>query len=82
MRVVALVMGILALIGMLVALLPCVGALNWLNIPFSFIGLIISIIALIIDKHPSKWMSILGIVFCGIAILGGGLRLLLGGGVL
>ena len=45
MEMVSLVWGILAVLGLGVAFLPCLGALNWLNIPFSLIGLIISVIA-------------------------------------
>ncbi|MEO0114148.1 MAG: hypothetical protein ABIK93_01565 [candidate division WOR-3 bacterium] len=67
---------------MLVGFTPCLGALNWLNIPFSGIGLIISIIALATTKESSKGGSIAGVVCCGIAILFGIIRLLIGGGLL
>jgi hypothetical protein len=47
MQVLSVVWGILALCGMFVAFFPCLGSLNWINIPFSFVGLIISIVALV-----------------------------------
>jgi len=80
MGTVAIVWGILSLVGMLVALTPCLGSLNWLNIPFSGIGLILSIVAATQPENKSK--GIAGIVMCFIAIAFGLVRLLLGGGVL
>jgi len=82
MQVLSLIWGILAIIGMMVAFFPCLGWLNWLNIPFSGIGLIISIIALATAKEKSKGGSIAGIVCCGMAILLGIIRLIVGGGLL
>ena len=83
MQLLSLIWGILAIIGMIVAFFPCLGSLNWLNIPFSGIGLLISIIALATAKEGSKkGGSIAGIVCCGIAILFGIIRLIAGAGVL
>lgn len=82
MQVLSLVWGILAICGMLTAFLPCLGSLNWINIPFSGIGLIISVIALATTKEAQKGGSIAGIICCGIAILFGIIRLIAGGGIL
>lgn len=82
MQVLSLVWGILAGIGMLVAFFPCLGSLNWLNIPFAAIGLIISIIALSTTKQSSKGGSIAGIIICAVAMIFGILRLIAGGGVI
>ena len=46
MQLLALVWGVLAIIGFGVAFIPCLGALNWLNIPFAIAGVIVSLIAL------------------------------------
>jgi hypothetical protein len=46
MQTLSLVWGILAILGMLVAFFPCLGSLNWLNIPFAVAGVIVSVIAL------------------------------------
>lgn len=82
MQVVALVFGILSVIGLGVGFLPCVGWYNWLNIPFAIVGLIIG--ALAMDKAPgaNNGLAIAGITCCAIAILAGAVRLLLGGGVI
>ncbi|RZK56066.1 MAG: hypothetical protein EOO87_06335 [Pedobacter sp.] len=82
MKTASLVMGILSIVGMLFGFIPCLGAFNWLNIPFAVIGLIISIIALN-QKIPgqSNGNATAGLVMCAIAVVFGLLRLILGGGV-
>jgi hypothetical protein len=82
MQVLSVVWGILALCGMFVAFLPCLGSLNWINIPFSFVGLIISILALVTTQEAKKGMAIAGVICCGIAMLFGLIRLIAGGGIL
>jgi hypothetical protein len=81
MQVLGLIWGILAIIGFGVAFLPCLGSLNWLNIPFSGVGLILNIVALVTAKTPSKGKAIAGLVLCAIAVLIGIIRLAAGGGV-
>jgi hypothetical protein len=66
---------------MVVGFLPCLGALNWLNIPFAGIGIIISGIALGTAGDKPKGSSIAGLVCCVIALFFGIIRLALGGGV-
>jgi len=82
MTVLSLVWGILALCGLFVGLIPCLGSLNWLNVPFSVLGLIVGIIAL--SKAPSdqKGGPVAGTIMCTIAALMGLLRLIMGGGIL
>lgn len=82
MQVLSLVWGILAVCGMVVAFIPCLGALNWINIPFSVIGLIISIATLVTTRDPNKGAAIAGVVLCGAAALFGFIRLTMGGGIL
>ncbi|MGB2808565.1 MAG: hypothetical protein WBC22_12550 [Sedimentisphaerales bacterium] len=82
MQTLSLICGIFAIIGMIVGFFPCLGALNWVNIPLAGIGLIISVIALATAKEGNKGGSIAGVVCCGIAIFFGIMRLILGGGVL
>ena len=77
MGVAALVLGILSIVGMVIGFIPCLGALNWINIPFAIVGLVISIVAAV--QGDTK--GIAGIVLCGIAIVFGGIRLILGGGI-
>jgi hypothetical protein len=82
MSTVSLVWGILALVGMLVGLIPCFGALNWLNIPFSGIGLIVSAIALSKELPDRRGGAVGGTVLCAIGLVLGLIRLLAGGGIL
>lgn len=82
MQTLTLIWGILSIVGMGVAFFPCFGSFNWINIPFSGVGLIVSIIAFASKNKEKKGGSIAGIVCCGIAILFGIIRLVAGGGVL
>ncbi len=82
MLVLSLVWGILAALGMIVAFFPCLGSLNWLNIPFAAVGLIVSIVAVATSKQERKGAGVAGIVLCAIAVLFGLIRLAMGGGVL
>ena len=82
MQMLGLVWGIVAVLGMGVAFLPCLGALNWINIPFSLVGLIISVVASSQAPPDKKNLAIIGIVLCGVAAAFGLIRLVLGGGIL
>ncbi|HMQ68177.1 MAG TPA: hypothetical protein PKA90_04055 [Ignavibacteria bacterium] len=83
MQIISLIWGILAILGMLIGFIPCLGAYNWLNIPFAAIGLIISIIAVVNEKPgESKSSGTAGIIMCASAIIFGVFRLMLGGGIL
>jgi hypothetical protein len=82
MQTLSLVWGILAILGMLVAFFPCLGSLNWLNIPFAVAGVIVSVIALATTNRVSKGPAVAGLLLCTIAAVLGVLRLVIGGGVL
>jgi hypothetical protein len=81
-QIVSLVWGVLALLGMATAFLPCLGALNWFNIPFAGVGLILSVIALAISKPANKGAAIAALAANGVAVVIGVIRLALGGGIL
>ena len=81
-QAISLVWGIIAVLGMIVGFIPCIGALNWILIPFSGIGVIISAIALATAKGRYKGGCIGGLVCCGIALFFGIIRLIMGGGIL
>lgn len=80
MQVLSLVWGILAILGLGVAFIPCLGSLNWLNIPFAAIGVVISIVAK--SKPGPQGTATVGMVLNVIAIILGVIRLVLGGGIL
>lgn len=83
MSMLALVWGILAATGTFVALVPCLGWLNWVAIPFSFLGVILGVAALVTAKpQDGKGAAIAGVVLSAVALVVGGIRLILGGGVL
>jgi hypothetical protein len=82
MSTLALIWGILAIIGFMVAFLPCLGSLNWLNVPFSVIGLVISIIAVGKEAPDRRGGAMAGLVLCAIAVIVGIIRLWAGGGIL
>jgi hypothetical protein len=81
MKTASLVFGILAIVGLVIGFFPCLGSLNWINIPFATIGLIISIVALTQAKEEDKNNIIVGLVLCSLAILIGFFRLIIGGGL-
>ena len=80
MQVIGLVFGIISIVGMFIFFLPLLGSLNWINIPFAVVGLIVSILSIINTKR--KGLGIAGIVLCSIAIVIGIGRLQLGCGIL
>ncbi|MBS1875324.1 MAG: hypothetical protein JSU00_19075 [Acidobacteria bacterium] len=82
MQILSLAWGIFALLGLFVGFIPCLGALNWLNIPFSIAGLILSIIAYNKELPGRRSAAATGIILCAIAILLGAKRLVMGGGIL
>ncbi len=72
MKIIGLILGILAALGMLLAFIPLLGWLNWINIPFAIVGLIFSVIS------KSKG----GTILCIVAVIFGMIRLALGGGII
>lgn len=82
MQVLSAVWGALAAAGMFIGFIPCLGSLNWLNIPFALCGLAVSIIALSKAAPGEKGMAVCGVVLCSIAVLLGFFRLMAGGGIL
>lgn len=82
MQTLSLIWGIVAMLGFLVAFFPCLGALNWLNIPFAIVGLIISGVALGNAPPGQQGTAKTGLILCAIATVLGAIRLLMGGGIL
>ncbi len=82
MQILSLVWGVLAFFGMIVGFIPCLGALNWLVIPFAAVGLFISIVAFACARAGNNNAAAAGIVLNAVALVAGTLRLMLGGGIL
>jgi hypothetical protein len=81
-QILSLVWGILAILGLGIAFIPCFGALNWLNIPFAIVGLVISILATTKAPAGQNGAAIAGIVLNALAVMFGVVRLIAGGGIL
>ena len=82
MKTASLVLGIIAIVGMIIGFFPCLGALNWINIPVATAGVIISIIAIAqAEEGEPNGNAIAGLILSGIAMLFGIIRLTAGGGV-
>ncbi len=57
----SLVWGILAIIGMAVGIIPFLGSLNYLNIPFAVFGLLFSILVIVLSSK--KELAVAGSSF-------------------
>ncbi len=81
-NVITLVWGLLAAFGMFIGFIPCLGSLNWINIPFAFVGAVVGIIAVVSSKNGASKAGVAGLALCVLASLFGMIRLALGHGVL
>ncbi|MFH1435143.1 MAG: hypothetical protein ABIJ56_05470 [Pseudomonadota bacterium] len=82
MQIASLALGIIALVVMFVAFIPCLGWVNWMNIPFAFVGLIIGSVGVGIAKpDEDKGPGIAGIVCNSVAVALGTIRLIIGLGI-
>lgn len=83
MQTVSLLWGIMAMIGVAVFSLPFLGAFNWFNIPFSGLGLIIGIVAVLVSPdRKNRIMALFGTLFCALAMIVGIIRLMVGFGMI
>ena len=71
MNIASKTIGIIALLGMLIGLIPFLGIINWIVIPLAVIGLIIGIFS----KNTG------GLLLNGIVLIVAALRLIVGGGI-
>ena len=79
MSIIGLVWGIVSFLWMGIALIPFLGWLNWMVVPFAAVGLVISVFGYMPRKNS---VAVAGIILNGIAIVIGIMRLSLGGGFL
>lgn len=83
MQIICFAWGILSILGVIIAFFPCLGSLNWIVIPFSFIGLLISYFTFKGVKPGEPYRaSKVAIYMNAVAVLIGLIRLAIGGGVL
>ncbi|MCL0100556.1 hypothetical protein M1N80_01915 [Peptococcaceae bacterium] len=81
MGLISLIIGIISFIVMILALFPFLGWINWFNIAVASLGIILGGIS-VGSKAPDSPLGKIGIALCGIVCIIGGLRLLLGGGII
>jgi len=82
MQLISMIWGIFSILGMLIGFLPCVGALNWIVIPFASLGVLVCGVTLATSRDPYRGGAIAGLVCCFVAVIVGAVRLFLGGGIL
>lgn len=82
MQLLSMVWGISVGIVMVIAFIPCLGWINWINIPLAIAGLIVSLVAITSRERRSATGSIFGIVGCSMAIFFGTIRLIIGAGLI
>lgn len=82
MQMLSLVWGILVILGMLVGFIPCLGWLNWFNIPLAGIGIIVSALASSSATAETKQSATIGMILCIVALFFGIIRLVIGAGVI
>lgn len=93
MRQLSLILGIIAICGMIVGFIPCLGWFSWLNLPVAAVGLVLGAI----DYNDTKQVQAsrqydptvsqdtgmpLGLILCAIALVLGIFRLFIGGGII
>jgi hypothetical protein len=79
----ALVWGIIAFLGFLLGMIPCLGWFNWINIPFATVGVVIGIVALSQAGAQNRPVgpAVVGLSLSVAAVVIGVIRLVLGGGL-
>jgi len=78
MSVIGFIFAMLSALVLLLTIIPLLGWINWLNIPFAFLGLIFSVIGVTATKN--KGIGMAGIVISCVVIILGILRLKACGG--
>ena len=83
MQALSFVWGCLILVAAVVALIPCLGWLNWFVVPFAAAGAVVCIVAVAVRREGAVLvLPVVGLVLCLLATGIGILRLLLGGGII
>lgn len=80
MQVISVLWGVVVLLGALVASIPLLGWLNWLNIPAAAVGLALSLVARNRAAPAQRGLATAGLALCAVACGLGVVRLWLGGG--
>jgi len=79
-QIAGFILSLLSFLALGLTILPFLGALNWINIPFAGLGLLLSLIG-IMTARRGRGIGLAGVVLASIAIVVGLVRLSLGGGL-
>jgi hypothetical protein len=82
MGLISLLWGIVSICWMVIALIPLLGAANWLLIPFAAIGAVIGAIGIAITAPGNRGRAKAGLLLNVVAIMVGIVRLNLGFGII
>lgn len=82
MGLISLIWGIAMLLWMLLALIPLLGIMNWLVIPFAGIGAVIAAIAIALSREGHRGRAKAGLLLNVAVMIVAAIRLSLGGGFL
>lgn len=79
---IGMIMGIVVLCVTVIGLIPCLGWLNWFTVSLGPLTTILNLIAIILETSDSNKRSkaVIGLVLALVAVIVGGIRLVLGGG--
>ena len=79
---IGMVMGIVILCVTVIGLVPCLGWMNWLTITVGPVTTILNLVAIILEQADANKRSkaVIGLVLALVAVIVGGIRLILGGG--
>lgn len=81
MGLISLLWGIVAMLFMFLGLIPLLGALNWLVIPFAGVGAIIAAVGIMLRGDKGRRAKA-GLLLNAVVIVIAAIRLSLGGGVI
>ena len=81
MGLISLLWGIVAMVLMFVGLIPLLGWLNWLWIPFAGVGAIIAALGVLLTPSGKNGRAKAGLVLNGLVIVIALVRLSLGGAI-
>lgn len=73
MAIASVIIGVISVIAMLIAFLPFLGFLHWFVVPLSVIGFFLGLTGL--SRNRKSTMAIFGMVFCGLAVVLGTIKL-------
>jgi hypothetical protein len=82
MGLISLIWGIAMLLWMLLALIPLLGAMNWLVIPFAAFGAVIAALGIALSRSEHRGRAKAGLLINVGVMIVAAIRLGLGGGIL